>query len=113
MKVGPDDPDSKDGNRWNFPWFRANRRVESSSSETGPLIDSERFVGLVLGDKYRVVRWIADGGMGSVFEAENTWTQRRVAVKVLDAEVSKQPDRVQRFIREARSATKIEHPNIV
>lgn len=77
------------------------------------LIDSERFVGLVLGEKYRVVRWIADGGMGSVFEAENTWTRRRVAVKVLDAEVSKQPDRVQRFIREARSATKIEHPNIV
>jgi len=59
------------------------------------------------------VRWIADGGMGSVYEAENTWTRRRVAVKILDAEVSKQPDRVQRFIREARSATKIEHPNIV
>jgi len=75
--------------------------------------DSERFVGQTLGDKYRVVRWIADGGMGSVFEAENTWTQRRVAVKILDTEVSKQPDRVQRFIREARSATKIEHPNIV
>jgi phosphate/phosphite/phosphonate ABC transporter binding protein len=91
----------------------ARDRGVESPSETAALIESERFVGRVLGEKYRVVRWIADGGMGSVFEAENTWTQRRVAVKILDAEVSKQPDRVKRFIREARSATKIEHPNIV
>jgi serine/threonine-protein kinase len=51
--------------------------------------------------------------MGSVFEAENTWTQRRVAVKLLVPELGKSPDRVQRFLREARSATKIDHPNIV
>lgn len=77
------------------------------------MLDHDRYVGTVLGEKYRVLRWIADGGMGSVFEAENTWTRRRVALKVLDPEVSRSPDRVQRFVREARSATRIEHPNIV
>ncbi len=51
--------------------------------------------------------------MGTVFEAENTWTRRRVALKILDPEVGRSPERVQRFIREARSATRIEHPNIV
>ncbi|MGZ3449900.1 MAG: protein kinase domain-containing protein [Polyangiales bacterium] len=66
-----------------------------------------------MGDRYRVVRFLADGGMGSVFEAENTWTQRRVAVKLLLPELGKSADRVQRFLREARSATKIDHPNIV
>jgi eukaryotic-like serine/threonine-protein kinase len=77
------------------------------------LLPHERYIGVVLGEKYRVLRWIADGGMGTVFEAENTWTRRRVALKLLDSEVSRSPDRVQRFIREARSATRIEHPNIV
>jgi eukaryotic-like serine/threonine-protein kinase len=75
--------------------------------------DYDRYIGTVLGEKYRVLRWIADGGMGTVFEAENTWTRRKVALKILDPEVSRSPDRVQRFIREARSATRIEHPNIV
>lgn len=77
------------------------------------MLDHERYVNIVLGEKYRILRWIADGGMGSVFEAENTWTRRRVALKIMDPEVSRSPDRVQRFIREARSATRIEHPNIV
>lgn len=77
------------------------------------LLENDRYIGSVLGEKYRIVRWIADGGMGSVFEAENTWTKRRVALKILDPEVSRSPDRVQRFVREARSATRIEHPNIV
>lgn len=67
----------------------------------------------MLGGKYRILRWIADGGMGTVFEGENTWTKRRVAVKILDPEVGKSSDRVQRFLREARSSTRVEHPNIV
>lgn len=51
--------------------------------------------------------------MGSVFEAENTWTKRRVALKLLGPELSKAPDRARRFLREAQSTTRIEHPNIV
>ena len=51
--------------------------------------------------------------MGSVFAAENTWTKRRVALKLLGPELSKAPDRARRFLREAQSSTRIEHPNIV
>ncbi len=59
------------------------------------------------------MRWIADGGMGSVFEAENTWTKRRVAITVLGPERVRSQERVRRFLREAQSSTRIEHPNVV
>lgn len=96
-------------------WWLARSSPSAVESSPGgpPLLQHEDYVGLTLGEKYRVLRWIADGGMGSVFEAENTWTKRRVAVKVLAPEVSRVPERVTRFVREARSATRIEHPNIV
>lgn len=37
----------------------------------------------VIGEKYKVARLLGEGGMGAVYEAENTWTRRRVAVKVM------------------------------
>jgi serine/threonine-protein kinase len=51
--------------------------------------------------------------MGAVYEANNLWTGRRVAVKVLLAEHSVKSDAVERFTREARATTQIAHPNIV
>jgi serine/threonine-protein kinase len=48
-----------------------------------------------------------------VHEAENTWTGRRVAVKVLHAEAGDPPDKAERFIREARAASALRHPNVV
>src|SRR5207253_1652364 len=69
--------------------------------------------GVVVAGKYRIVRWIADGGMGSVYEALNTWTERRVALKVLLPELSGRDDGVRRFFDEARIASRLEHPNIV
>ena len=51
--------------------------------------------------------------MGTVYEAENTWTRRRVAIKLLRTELADRDDVVQRFTREARSAARIAHPNIV
>jgi serine/threonine-protein kinase len=69
--------------------------------------------GHLLGGRYRVVRRLGAGGMGAVYEAENTWTTRRVAVKVLRARFARDGDIVLRFRQEAVAATRLAHPNIV
>ncbi len=67
----------------------------------------------VIGEKYKVARLLGEGGMGAVYEAENTWTRRRVAVKLMRPEFARDPEAVQRFLREAQSAAQIDHPNVV
>ena len=69
--------------------------------------------GYCIGGKYEVQRLLGEGGMGQVFEARNLNTGRRVAIKVLLPEYSRDPAVVQRFLREARAATSIHHPNVV
>src|SRR4051812_15310931 len=69
--------------------------------------------GRVIAEKYKLLRLLGSGGMGAVYEAEHTWTTRRVAVKVMRAEYSQDEVAVQRFMQEAKSATVISHPNIV
>jgi formylglycine-generating enzyme required for sulfatase activity len=69
--------------------------------------------GRLLAGKYRLIRLLGAGGMGKVHEAINTWTGRRVAVKELHGSVSSDATAVQRFTLEARSASKIAHPNVV
>ncbi|MFO0609905.1 MAG: serine/threonine-protein kinase [Polyangiales bacterium] len=67
----------------------------------------------VVGEKYRVVRLLGGGGMGNVYEAENTWTRRRVAVKMLRPEFSADHESEQRFMREAQTASQLSHPHVV
>ena len=62
---------------------------------------------------YRVLRVLGEGGMGAVYEAENTWTGRRVALKVMLPAALRQATAPERFLREARAASKVQHPNIV
>jgi serine/threonine-protein kinase len=70
-------------------------------------------VGAVIGGKYTLARVIGAGGMGTVYEAYNSWTGRRVAIKVLLAEHAHRPEVIDRFTQEARATTQIAHPNIV
>ncbi|TKC98367.1 serine/threonine protein kinase [Polyangium fumosum] len=63
--------------------------------------------GQVIDDKYRIVRLLGTGGMGAVFEGENTRIKRRVAIKVLHASVSGSGETVARFEREAQAAGRI------
>ncbi|MFZ2490925.1 MAG: protein kinase, partial [Thermoanaerobaculia bacterium] len=60
-----------------------------------------------------VQRRIARGGMGEVYEAWDDTLSRRVAIKVLPPLLLDQPERVRRFIQEARSASALNHPHIV
>jgi eukaryotic-like serine/threonine-protein kinase len=70
-------------------------------------------IGKLLDKKYRLVRVIGVGGMGTVYEAEHIVISRRVAVKVLSPEFASRPDAVERFFREAKAASAIGHPNII
>ncbi|HNN96453.1 MAG TPA: protein kinase [Pseudomonadota bacterium] len=69
--------------------------------------------GQVLGGKYRILRPIGAGGMGSVFEVENTVLGGRAALKVLHIDIHAQPELFVRFANEARAANQIGHPGVV
>ena len=62
---------------------------------------------------YRLSSILGQGGMGTVFRGEDTFTGREVAVKLLHASFAKDPAVAQRFIREARAAVSLRHPNVV
>jgi WD40 repeat protein len=64
-------------------------------------------------ERYRVVRLLGEGGMGSVYEAEHLVMQRPVALKVVNRAYTARPAVVERFRREVRAAARLSHPNIV
>jgi serine/threonine-protein kinase len=76
---------------------------------------SERdpWVGRVLGDRYRLDFLLARGGMGRVYQATELAGRRLVALKLLEPIPGESRGRVRRFLREARTAAMVEHPNIV
>jgi serine/threonine protein kinase len=73
---------------------------------------AEPSVGGQLG-KYVILRQLGAGGMGVVYEAEDALLKRRVAVKLLPSSVAADPVALQRFLREAQAAARLNHPNVV
>ena len=73
------------------------------SDLSGELIDS----------RYQLIRQVANGGMASIYEAIDTRLDRKVAVKIMHPHLAQDEAYVGRFIREAKAAAALSHPNIV
>lgn len=78
----------------------------------GPLDRSPR-VGQVLSNKYRILRLLGQGGMGSVYEGKHTLVGRRSAIKFLHPDHASSSEIMARFVREAQTAGALQHENIV
>ncbi len=83
-----------------------------SAQRPTPRDEPEPWLGRELGD-FRVIREIGRGGMGVVFEAEQISLNRSVALKVLPAHLTLRAESVERFKREASTASRLRHPGIV
>jgi len=70
-------------------------------------------IGMILQDRYRIIRQLGEGGMGAVYEGEHLLIKKRVAIKCLHAQYAQNPEVVARFHREALAATSIGHQNII
>jgi tRNA A-37 threonylcarbamoyl transferase component Bud32 len=70
-------------------------------------------IGMVLSDRYRIIRKLGEGGMGAVYQAEHALIEKRIALKVLFPELTRRTDLVARFLQEAKSASRIGHENVI
>lgn len=70
-------------------------------------------IGTILGNRYRILEIVGEGGMALVYKAEDTLLNREVAIKVLRPQYASDAEFVERFRREAQSAASLSHPNVV
>lgn len=85
------------------------RRFERSEHTVGFTNDYEK----VLPDHYQLIEMVGRGGMAEVFRAEDQRLGRSVAIKFLNSEFRKDPERMRRFNQEARAVSSLNHPNII
>jgi serine/threonine protein kinase len=75
--------------------------------------DPEALLGVTLDNTYRIERLLGRGAMGMVYLARHALLRDKVAIKVMPAELTSDPDFLRRFMREGRAARAINHPNAV
>jgi len=85
---------------------------DGATSTSSVDIVRERLQQIIQG-KYRIERLLGKGGMGQVFLAHDLTLEREVAIKVLPPDVAQDDQVVRRFQQEAKTAAKLDHPNII
>ncbi len=70
-------------------------------------------IGRLIGERYQVQQLVASGGMATVYLAEDIRLQRKVAVKVIHPHLANDESFREKFIREARMAARLSHPNLI
>ncbi len=73
----------------------------------------DTLIGKTLADRYYIVKKLGEGGMGAVYLATHRLLEKSVALKVLHGEFARKPDLVERFMQEAKSASRIRHENVI
>jgi len=73
----------------------------------------DRMIGRLIGNRYKIVSKLGQGGMGSVYIGELVGIGQRVAIKFLNAHLSNDPEIARRFLNEAKSYARISHPHAV
>jgi serine/threonine-protein kinase len=84
--------------------------LSEDKSQTGKRLSRSR---LKLGEEYRILGLLGTGGMAEVFKAEQTSLGRIVALKRLKSQLATNPEMLERFLREGKSAANLQHENIV
>ena len=74
--------------------------------------DGASRLGQVISGRYKIRELLGEGGMGAVYLAEHTHMRKRVALKLLHAEMKDNQEVLERFQREAQAASRIDHPNV-
>ena len=70
-------------------------------------------VGQTLAGRYRIIKRLGEGGMGIVYLGEHVMLEKKVAVKLLSEDMSRKQDLVQRFMQEAKAASRVGQENII
>ena len=70
-------------------------------------------IGKILNNRYKILELVGEGGMATIYRAEDLRLKRIVAIKVLGEKLARDSEILSRFIREAQSAARLVHPNIV
>ena len=76
-------------------------------NQTDPLL------GATMAGRYHIEKKLGEGGMGAVYLATHNLLEKKVALKVLHGEFARKPDLVERFMQEAKSASRIRHENVI
>src|ERR1700722_10456470 len=96
--------------------LRKDSSLQSSVLRTNPFCIIRFTMALAPGarlDTYEILGLLGAGGMGEVYRARDPVLKREVAIKVLPAYFSQDPDRLRRFEQEAQAAAALNHPNIL
>jgi eukaryotic-like serine/threonine-protein kinase len=88
-------------------------QIDHSKSYLPPVPTGDPLIGVTLVGRYLIEKKLGEGGMGAVYLATHQLLEKKVALKVLHNEFARKPDLVERFMQEAKSASRIRHENVI